>query len=104
VPINWRFIDDEDGAALSAGPSVEPVGKSNPVKGLRWPPGAGEDRPKIRSWNFGNDGPAASFDEYQNRLEAKQRAQAQARARLGLPPADFVDYGCEGEPKPPDTC
>jgi len=75
----------------------------DPLKGLKWPPGAGEPQQKSRGWNFGGDGPAASFDEYQNRLEAKRRAQARERERLGLPPADFVDFGTMGEPKPPES-
>jgi hypothetical protein len=73
----------------------------DPLRGLKWPPG--EPEPARHSFGFEGDGPIASFDAWQQAMERKAAAQARERKRLGLEPADFVDYGCEGEPKPPNA-
>jgi hypothetical protein len=90
MPINWRFIDDED--------QIPPVDKS---KGLRWPPG--EPRKPTRSFAFDDsDGPISSYDAWEAAMQRKAAAQARERARLGLPEADYIDYGIAGEPKKPE--
>lgn len=71
-----------------------------PFPGLKWPPG--EPQPSRRSFAFGDDGLITSFDDYSAAVEAKKRAQARERERLGLPPADFVDFGLQGEPRKPE--
>jgi hypothetical protein len=68
----------------------------------KWPPGAGEPQQKSRTWDFCNDGPIASFDVWERAMQRKVAAQAAERKRLGLPPADIVDFGCQGEPKVDD--
>jgi hypothetical protein len=71
---------------------------NNPAK-YKWPPGS--PQPARRSFAF-DDGPVTSFDDYEAAMQRKAAAQARERARLGLEPADFVDFGCEGEPRKPD--
>jgi hypothetical protein len=48
----------------------------------------------------GGDGLITDFDTYQRAIETKRAAQAKARREAGLESAPFVDFGCEGEPKP----
>jgi hypothetical protein len=55
-----------------------------------------------RSFAFDDGDLITSFDVWKAAQERKAAAQAAERKRLGLPPADFVDFGCEGEPRKPE--
>ena len=74
---------------------------NDPLHGLKWPPG--EPQPARKGFACDDGSVITSFDAREAAMERKAAAQARERARLGLPPADFVDFGCQGEPRKPDA-
>ena len=95
----FRGSPPSEAPAIPGQEPEEPVAKQTPVRrsGLSM----GDVFARLGS-GFGDEGPVG-YDEYMRAVENKAAAQARERARLGLESADFVDYGCEGEPKPPGS-